>query len=702
MIDVMMTSLMEKIPHADAHFIRMMLYNKLGQIAANMRVNMEFYDGAIVPLNIYQINLAPSGYSKGKVNNLIEDSITKGFEDKFFEVAADVIEESLDLKAERVSANMGIEKQQARADIDEHFNKLPKFLYSFPDATLEGIKSSREKLTMSEIGATNLEMDELAINMDKMADILGIFMEAYDRGRAKSKLIKVNSNTQSGEVPANLLAFGTATSLLNGSRKEEQFLDMLRQGFARRCFFGYIEKYDIDNAMSPEEELHMAQNRDSVEALQEVNEYLASLATTVWHDSTVTMGRPVALTLIKLKQEAEVRASELKDHQELDKFYIVHSYWRIAKLAGILAFIDKSPEIMMEHLILAVRHDEDSEKAFKRMIETPPSYERLFHHIMDIGKRMTYTDLHKDLYFYSSATKGQKDEMLKMAQAFAFTQNAMIRTSFRDGVDFVEGQYMESNDGSKIILSISTELAEGYVPKLSKWDDLGEMLSSHFEYSNHHFRDEYRDHEHALEQFNMIIIDVDDGMPLATAMEAMSGYEYIMGTTKSHQKDKNGFVCDRYRILIPLECTIELNRDDYSQFMTNIFDWLPFEPDRACKDIARKFSGYTEAEVFKNEGMKIDPLDFVPSTTRQEKTAERVKDLGDIDGLMKWFLLNTEKGGRNNQVHRFTMALADGGIPQEEVINRVIHMNSMLDEPLPERELYDSVFKTLSKKLQED
>ncbi len=209
-----------------------------------------------------------------------------------FEVAAVVIEESLDFKAERRAASLGIEPQQARSEVDEEFNKLPKFLYSFPDATLEGIKSSREKLTISDIGATNLEMDELAINMDKMADILGIFMEVYDRGRAKSKLIKVNSNAQSGEVPANMLAFGTATSLLNGSKKEEQYLDMLRQGFARRCFFGLIDKYDIDNPMTPEEELAVSQNRSSVEALKEVDDYLASLATTVWHGATVTIARP--------------------------------------------------------------------------------------------------------------------------------------------------------------------------------------------------------------------------------------------------------------------------------------------------------------------------------------------------------------------------------------------------------------------------
>ncbi len=99
--------------------------------------------------------------------------------------------------------------------------------------------------------------------------------------------------------------------------------------------------------------------------------------------------------------------------------------------------------------------------------------------------------------------------------------------------------------------------------------------------------------------------------------------------------------------------------------------------------------------------MKIDPLDFVPSTTRQESTSQRVKDLGDIDGLTKWFLLNTDIGGRNNQIHRFTMALADGGVNQEEVINRVLSFNSMLPEPLNERELFDSVFKSLAKKYEE-
>lgn len=50
---------------------------------------------------------------------------------------------------------------------------------------------------------------------------------------------------------------------------------------------------------------------------------------------------------------------------------------------------------------------------------------------------------------------------------------------------------------------------------------------------------------------NILIFDIDDGLPIEEAEKILHKYEYIISTTKTHQKEKNNKINDRYRVLIP-------------------------------------------------------------------------------------------------------------------------------------------------------
>ena len=60
----------------------------------------------------------------------------------------------------------------------------------------------------------------------------------------------------------------------------------------------------------------------------------------------------------------------------------------------------------------------------------------------------------------------------------------------------------------------------------------------------------------------------------------------MIGTTKSHMKDKGGVTCHRFRLVIPWSTVIR-NLDLYRQNMSFYVDTL--KADRACKDGARFF-----------------------------------------------------------------------------------------------------------------
>lgn len=53
------------------------------------------------------------------------------------------------------------------------------------------------------------------------------------------------------------------------------------------------------------------------------------------------------------------------------------------------------------------------------------------------------------------------------------------------------------------------------------------------------------------ENQDLLILDIDDGLTIQDAKEQFKSYEYLLATTKSHQIDKKGLKCDRFRIIIP-------------------------------------------------------------------------------------------------------------------------------------------------------
>jgi len=126
--------------------------------------------------------------------------------------------------------------------------------------------------------------------------------------------------------------------------------------------------------------------------------------------------------------------------------------------------------------------------------------------------------------------------------------------------------------------------------------ELDNVLKMGGRYSPFIFCNDYRKSENYLQNFsNCIVLDFDDGFTREEFREK-ANFAYATGTTKSHMKDKNGVTCERFRVIIPTETAIDLNSEQYSNMMREVFDEFT-QADKACKDTARAYSGYPGAEV---------------------------------------------------------------------------------------------------------
>jgi hypothetical protein len=100
-----------------------------------------------------------------------------------------------------------------------------------------------------------------------------------------------------------------------------------------------------------------------------------------------------------------------------------------------------------------------------------------------------------------------------------------------------------------------------------------------------------------------IILDIDDGLTIHEAKNLFADLEYLIYTTKSHQVDKKGLVCDRFRMIFPA-INIPIG-DDYFKFTKVLEERLPFI-DKQVNTKTGAFLGNFDCEYFYNDGKKFD------------------------------------------------------------------------------------------------
>ena len=60
-------------------------------------------------------------------------------------------------------------------------------------------------------------------------------------------------------------------------------------------------------------------------------------------------------------------------------------------------------------------------------------------------------------------------------------------------------------------------------------------------------------------------------------------------TTKRHQTEEHG---DRFRLVLPINYILELDSDEYKEFMNNVMMWLPFKTDESANQRSKKWETY--------------------------------------------------------------------------------------------------------------
>lgn len=678
-----------------ALFFRLMVANYFAMAAATMRTMIQMPEGVKVPVNMYTLNLAPSGFGKSRSSTMMTKEVLNQFISRFTdETFLTQAEDNMPKLACHRAAIKGTDPDQELDRLTAEFARAGELMFCFNGGTPAGARQLRHKLLIAKAGAMNLIVDEVGLHLGKNSELVDVFMELYDgeTGNALNKHTSDNPRNAelNGITPSNMLLFGTSNKLLDGASMEEQLLQMLESGFARRCFFGYVEEAN-KQLLNPQEMLERAKRAGQNTDLHEISDRMDALADLININKTLMVPDETALLLFQYKHDCEQRAKGYKKVETIRRLETEGRFFKTLKLAGVYAFIDDSPEITPDHLKSAIKIAEESGHEFQRLLKRDKPYVKLAKYISDIGEDVTHADLVEDLPFYPKQAN-QRNDMLSLAIAYGYKNNIIIKKSFQDGIEFLRGESLKETNLDEVTFSYSDDIAEGYTPECQPFDQLYKLTQAQgLHWANHHFRNGRRSDDNAEPGFNLVVIDVDGGATLEMARKLLKDYRYLLYTTKRHTPEHN-----RFRIVFPTSHELRLDAKDYKEFMSNIFQWLPFESDDGTGQRSKKWLSHAGHHEY-NDGELLDVLPFIPKTTKNEERKNRLLDQQGMDNLERWVINNTGDGNRNKMLLRYAMILVDAGLDEHQIRNRVLDLNGKLPDKLDDIEIHSTIMVTVAK-----
>ena len=701
-IEDIVTVLCNKTENTDRGFFRVEVAYFLAKLASSMRITVRTKDRGSIPINIYTLALATSGYGQGHSVNIMETDFIAGFKTRFLEEAMPTIAEKHIWEiANKKAAKNSTDQQEEFDKLASIYHKLGVYPFTFDSGTTPAVKQLRDKLLLANIGSVNLQIDEIGSNLLGSTEVLNTFLELYDQGMIKQKLIKNTAENQrveeiDGRTPANMLLFGTPAKLFDGAKTEEEFYSFLETGYARRCLFGFGQPSDqAHHSQTAEEIYNRLINPMNTAAIHKWSTAFTALADPAKYGQEITVVDSVGILLIEYKIHCAKVAAGMKDFQEIEKAEVNHRYDKALKLAGALAFVDGTSVITEMQLKQAILLVEESGSHFSTILNRKKSYVRLAEFIADIGTEQTHADLLEALPFYKNGTAA-RNEMISLATAWGYKNNIIIKKFFVDGIELFKGETLKKTSLDEMMLSHSDHFAYHYESEVAPFDQLHVLtqLPDHH-WCNHSFENEHRSADTTIPGFNMIVLDIDEGVSLSTAQELMRQYVHMTYTTKRHTPENN-----RFRLILPINYVLEMDAEEYKEMMESITAWLPFKIDDQANQRERKwetFDGGTYA--YNLDGEVLDILQFIPKTARNEQYRKDIQKVESLDNLERWFAQRIATGNRNNHMIKYALALVDSGLDLQEVSSAVIAFNQKLNNPLPDTELHNTVLKSVASRM---
>lgn len=182
------------------------------------------------------------------------------------------------------------------------------------------------------------------------------------------------------------------------------------------------------------------------------------------------------------------------------------------------------------------------------------------------------------------------------------------------------------------------------------------------------FKNGYRKKEN-FSKAEAIGLDFDEGVTLAEATELFKEYSHIIAPSRSHQIEKNGVVCDRFRVVLFLSTPITDN-ETFEATWFSLFAKYP-KLDKACKDSSRFFYPSQSIHSIVKGGLKVEPVEPKKPEPKERKEIP-VGHVGELGKkTLKFLLEGAPEGQRHNELYAAARDAHQQGYSEEWFVQKI-------------------------------
>lgn len=178
--------------------------------------------------------------------------------------------------------------------------------------------------------------------------------------------------------------------------------------------------------------------------------------------------------------------------------------------------------------------------------------------------------------------------------------------------------------------------------------------------------------EYNFQRSNFCVLDVDDGPALEHAVDSLREFEHIIGTTKSHRKDKGGKIRDRYRVFLVTDGEITSAR--MYKHMNELIAKQYGGDLQAC-GAHMAFMPLRDIISVRESGVKLPLIEPPPMVKAREKWTSNAIYSGNrrMPRYLQHYLdTMPAEGERNLMCFRAASGLSRVGFSEDEIVGLIL------------------------------
>ena len=628
----------------------------------------------------YGMTVAPSNSGKSHTYNLLKNDVFAWFtesQDKRYSASAtryndSILREIRDKLDDQVDEHgFSYKEKDAKAEMKARFlstDYMASGLY-IDDLTIEGITAGRAKINNMKMFGHTIAMDEMSsmFTSKNVNDISKALLSIWEDGNLDVKSTKYDQVSSAKHVPMCFLGYTAEGKLFTDKKDHAGLLKMLSLGLARRTHVVYATWDDFSNEKLLDEDEARTADVEAIgnEIKANINKMLGA--------QPMEFDTEAKHRMRTYSNECVERSRKLHMTTEIYVDAYAGMGAKAEKLAALYSFIDGRHYISLDDVEDAIAWTEHLIPNIEIVSKIRTPSERIFYDLYKSADWVHAYLIEQRDFFPTSNGNFQKqlEDSLPNLSQIASSKNCELVVSEMDGGKRLKVNHIEMVDKHNIRLSYKVadwdnyaHFADGFKSNTVDFDSLDAFMCGNDKACvvPSLLRDGIRKDDHAYGSIHMLILDFDDGLTWEQAEDKFRDYDFFMYETKSHQKDKNGKVCDRFRIMFPLDRTIKLSPDRYKRMMKNILAVFAPEADRSCINPSQLFANNPNANYVYNYGVPFKAHYFIEAD-KTETVYQAGKKL-ETSGLKNYFMseiemVNAKQTGGVNVLVRAGMATKD-------------------------------------------